>query len=339
MKQYELEALFAPVPGTVAVSLMNSVYGGHVKDGELASVAFLLMSSTETATALMNSDWKHSAYCRDQKMELEYAELGLQNRMMKELFPTHCWICASCGVDNIPKREYCFSCHALRSLSCGYVDPTVPTRVVRVAHVDTRMSESEIETMIKAAAPVYDIKFSRDLKTGKHKGSFHCYFYSVEDAKKIIDMLKETLLVQEGHALCIEYCMEKKGYAPEKKRDTQQSILDTVTEGFELDPISGQYLVEKSTGLYYDPNSGYFYDPNIQVWGTKDPVSGTFVPYISSCGSYSIPQEEDNGGGVIHRDNNTNKNNAQQGNSSPPKPSIQGVIHKGTWARKQHKNN
>jgi RNA recognition motif-containing protein len=329
VKQYELEALFAPVPGTVAVSL--TLHSEHA--------ACLLMSSTETASALMNSDWKHNAYCRDQKMDLEYAELGLQNRMLKELFPAYCWICASCGMDNIPKRERCFSCHALRSLSCGYVDPTVPSRVVRVSHVDTRVSESEIETMVKTAAPVFEVKFSRDLKTGKHKGSFHCYFFTVQDAEKVVNVLK-----QSWEGVCVEYCMEKKGYAPEKtkKKDVneQPHITNVVAEGFELDPISGYYLREKSTGLYYDPNSGYFYDQGLQVWGTKDPVLGTFVPHVQ--------QEQDivvhsttNTDNTIREKNNNSKNNASIHHEKQPKASVvsvQGVIHKGTWARKQHKD-
>lgn len=311
VKLYELEALFSSVPGTMAMALLNSKYGGVVGEEEETAVeaAFLLMTGRDTATALMESDWKHSAYCRDAKMTLEFAEYRLECSLRARVVPTRAWICASCRSDNAPKRDTCFSCGMLRCIGCELVDPLVPTKSLRITNIDGDVPGGELEARIKSIAGVNSIRFLRDKSTGRPTGCAYCNCFSVDDAILIRESLHDSPHGHHGQLLQVEFCPERNhakrssssGAAAAKTPQNVSSLDwqpaefqqdDAVTKsaepptsntrdaGFVYDAASG-YMKEISSGLYYDVHSGYYFDPITQVWGTKDPITNAFVPYSS----------------------------------------------------------
>ncbi len=313
VKLYELEALFSSVPGTMAIALMNSKYGGVVveddKDTDVEA-AFLLMTGREAANALMKSEWKTGAYCRDMKMTLEFAEYGLECNMKTRVTPSRVWICAACGSDNAPKRDACFSCGKLRCIGCELVDPSVPTKSLRITNIDGDVSEGDLEARIKSVAGVHSIRVLRDRNTRRPTGCAYCNCFSVDNAILIRESLHDSPHGPLGQLLQIEFCPERVHATRDTKRSASTSVAkplenesavdwepaefdekdvmtndaaatnDAENSGFVYDAGSG-YMKEVSSGLYYDVHSGYYYDPITQVWGTKDPITNGFVPYSS----------------------------------------------------------
>lgn len=295
VKQYELEALFSPVPGTVAVKLMNSKYGGEVRDGESAEAAFLLMTNAQTAQGLMASEWKHNAYCRDKQMNLEYAHERLESQMIPKVFPhDQYWLCAACHVDNAPKRDVCVSCHALRSIGCEFVDPSVPTRMIRISNIDRSALEKDVEAEIHSVCAVHSVTFTKDHITGHHKGKAYCRCFSVDDAIKIFKQLEGRSFGGRGQLCSVEFCVERFSDIDERVHDTKhvekgpsavqeqhawepaEFLADGEPEDHQCTQTSEQY----PDLYYYDKKSGYYWHTRDRVWGTKDPITGGFVPYM-----------------------------------------------------------
>ncbi|KAI8110104.1 hypothetical protein M9435_001783 [Picochlorum sp. BPE23] len=405
VKLYELEALFSSVPGTMAMALLNSKYGGVVGEEEDTAVeaAFLLMTGRDTATALMESDWKHSAYCRDAKMTLEFAEFSLECSMKARVVPTRVWICASCRSDNAPKRDTCFSCGMLRCIGCELVDPLVPTKSLRISNIDGDVPEGELEARIKSIAGVHSIRVLRDKSTGRPTGFAYCNCFSVDDAILIRESLHDSPHGHHGQLLQVEFCPERNhtkrssssfgGATNTKTPENVPSVdwepaefqhddvatnaggplsSDTRDSGFVYDAVSG-YMKEVSSGLYYDVHSGYYFDPITQAWGTKDPITNAFVPYVDDnkgattsdvvakqrvssrieTDTHNVEADRDQKasetakvkgkGAVIGAAPQISVTTKQQSivsshqethNEDTPKKA-KGIIHKGTWAKKR----
>ena len=340
VKQYELEALFSPVPGTVAVALMNSKYGGIARDGEKVAAGYLLMTSVEAAQGLMASAWKHDAYCRDKRMRLEYANEGLESSMIPKIFPYgKCWICTSCQVDNAPKRDMCVSCGSLRSLGCEFVDPKIPTRMLRITDIDRSLPEQEVEKIIHGSCPVKEVNFSTDRVTGHHKGTAYCRCFSIKDATKISDALNGRVLGNQGQLCLVEYCMERFSSRDKAPCKQEESIS---WEPAEFQTNKPHSIVDNTQdNMYiYDDTSGYYWHTKDQVWGTKDPVTGMFVPYIQADQPSSTVQHETvniSSAAVVSAKPQVSTTTTTVREKNKPK-TVSGVIHTGTWAnKKKHK--
>jgi hypothetical protein len=132
--------------------------------------------------------------------------------------------------------------------------------------------------------------------------------------------------------------------------------------GFVYDPESG-YMKDVLSGLFYDVNTGYYFDPTLQSWGTKDPITGMFSPYqeptthhvkeAESKKAAELPKNEEEEkpqmtAGVINAAPKINKEASTLGDKHPqgtnatssdaPKPKVEGVIHKGKWAKRKQNN-
>lgn len=348
VKQYELEALFSPVPGTVAVVTMNSKYGGIAREGEKVAAGFLLMTSVQTAKGLMESEWKCNAYCRDRRMVLEYANSRLESSMIHKVFPHgKYWICSACHVDNAPRRDVCVSCSSLRSIGCAFVDPTVPTRMLRITDIDqsTTTLEKDIEKAIRDICAVQDVKFSKDRKTGHHKGTAYCHCFSIQDAIKISDALSKRTFGDSGQLCGVEYCMER--FPADKSEPIQPN--NKVTEESTWEPAEFQTRQgttsrldtsgnrhEQNDVFVYDATSGYHWHSIDHVWGTKDPITGTFVPYVEpESNPRPVQQDTRTEGHVSTAAVVTAKPAITVASQQKEIKAIQGVIHVGKWAQKK----
>jgi len=134
--------------------------------------------------------------------------------------------------------------------------------------------------------------------------------------------------------------------------------------GFVYDPESG-YMKDVVSGLFYDVNTGYYFDPSLQSWGTKDPITGMFSPYQEPTNHEEVPSQEERGNpgesskdntkhsqtisGVINAAPIINKEASEPcakqiqsttNNADAPnlKPKVEGVIHKGKWAKRKQNN-
>lgn len=327
VKQYELEALFGPVPGTVAVALMNSKYGGIARDGETVAAGYLLMTSIQTAQGLMrSSEWRHNSYCRDKKMELQFAHDGLESSMIPKVFPHgKYWICRACHVDNAPKREMCVSCGSLRSIGCDFVDPTVPTRTIRIMNIDRSVSENDVEDVIRRICPVHTVKFSRDGVSGHHKGTAYCECFTVEDAIKISRHMKDRVFGDNGQLCMVEYGVERFSIDDKAVVDEQPTWEPAEFQANQVYHAPTRDNEHEDHRFIYDSGSGYYWDTKDQVWGTKDPVTGSFVPYTEPTLDRAASSP-------------TQKSSKVECTLDEKKSkTVQGVIHAGTWANKKKK--
>eukprot|EP00890_Picochlorum_soloecismus_P000966 jgi/Picsp_1/1870/NSC_05336-R1_rna-binding protein 5 10 len=394
----ELKGLFASVPGTAAIELLDDQWSGK-DEGE--ACAYLRMVSVDASVALMESDWRDAAYCRTRRMRLEFADRR-QNRNI-DINLDKDWICVNCNINNFVSRKVCFSCGSARTLACSTVDPNEPTRVLRISEIEQHIGEDALSSILKVWVPVQEVRFSWHRKSSSHRGIAFVYFNSVQDATYVMEQLdgkplegqrgivraaftqvRSTSGAQQnrenasprkakgrvsGDATTAAEALEQLDWEPasfdEKNLNPDDGVEDQpkdVSEqpGFVYDPESG-YMKDVVSGLFYDVNTGYYFDPTLQSWGTKDPVTGVFSPYQEPANQANVSVQEECvnpaesskeetkkppiAAGVINAAPRINKDAsapdtkkiADNDSSDAPnlKPKVEGVIHKGKWARRK----
>jgi RNA recognition motif-containing protein len=141
-------------------------------------------------------------------------------------------------------------------------------------------------------------------------------------------------------------------------------------EGYEYDAQSG-YLKDTVSGFLYDVQTGYYFHPVLAKWGSRDPASGEFIPYVgeddrqpvdklktqSDHAPPGLPTEKDAEAVVIGappkldphalqvkaslpaQEKSTDQKEEDptiiaSTNTSTTKRTVQGVVHRGKWAER-----
>jgi hypothetical protein len=153
---------------------------------------------------------------------------------------------------------------------------------------------------------------------------------------KISSALQGRVFGDHGQLGIVEYCMERFS-SQEKLVSDKEEPSSWAPAEFETDSRHKAVAQhgDKTQDMVYDAESGYYWHTKDQVWGTKDPVTDTFVPYVE-------PDTTPNTSTIQHQTSTripsavvvSAKPQMKAIQKNKPKP-IQGIIHTGTWANKK----
>lgn len=226
------------------------------------------------------------------------------------------WICPKCNTNNFARRQACFSCQAPRGPDAlpasrsAHSNVSVSSGGLVVRDLDPTTTEATLHPVMAAYGALQRLEIIRDTVTLQSKCfAFVDYVVQTDAARCLQNVNESGGLWVDGKQVAVSFAKDTKAMAPTPKRansgmsSVAAQALAAASWGMASGPgpapaapqqaapqAPGQhgstFVLDSSTGLYYDQSSGYFYDPKTQVYLYYNQQLQCYMKYDEVSKSY-----------------------------------------------------